>query len=181
MDFMINTTKNWNKMVRFSRHTFDNPDDIYFITIALKNRNIPFVQDDEYDKILRCMKNSMNKENGELLAYVINPDHIHLLIKQGDISFSKRVQTFKIQSNYAIFGEQKPLWQKRFWEHRIKNDHDYLRHVEYIHFNPVKHGNVNSPKDWEYSSFSKFVEESLYDKEWSSEIDIVVGSGAWDS
>ncbi len=167
-------------MVRYRHHTFNNPDDIYFITVALKDRNKPFCQAKEFSTILRCLANSTISENGKLLAYVINPDHIHFLLKQGDVSFSTRIQTFKIQSNYAIFGEQKPFWQKRFWEHRIKSEKEYINHIEYIHYNPVKHGNIQNPKDWRYSSFNKFVVKGLYDLEWSCNDLAIVGSSEWD-
>ena len=62
-----------------------------------------------------------------------------------------------------------PVWQRRFWEHPIRDEEDYRRHVEYIHFNPVKHGLVHRPIDWEWSSFRRYVREGLYDPTWGEQ------------
>ncbi len=69
------------------------------------------------------------------------------------------------------------VWQRRFWEHAIRNDEDYKRHVEYIHYNPVKHGLVNAAKDWEYSSFHQYVREGKYDRDWGAGQDLMFESG----
>jgi len=58
------------------------------------------------------------------------------------------------------------VWQRRFWEHQIGNEVDFVRHVEYIHYNPVKHGLVRSPCDWPYSSFHRYVKQGIYDSDW---------------
>ena len=62
--------------------------------------------------------------------------------------------------------KEQAVWQRRFWEHLIRDDNDYLRHVEYIHYNPVKHGHAKAPGDWEYSSFHKYVRQGKYDNNW---------------
>ncbi len=162
-------------MVKYRRYLSDNYDDIYFITIVVKDRQKIFQENEDYESILRCLNNTMNKENGNIEAFVLMPDHIHLLIKQGNIQFSKRVHSFKLKSNHAIHGKQKSVWQLRYWEHRIRDDEDYRNHVDYIHYNPVKHGYVDSPYKWEYSSFNQFVQEGLYEKDWSSSNVILVG------
>ncbi|NEO00460.1 MAG: transposase, partial [Moorea sp. SIO3I7] len=58
------------------------------------------------------------------------------------------------------------VWQRRFWEHTIRNDHDLHRHIDYIHYNPVKHGLVSCPHLWQYSSFHKWVERGKYRPDW---------------
>jgi putative transposase len=63
---------------------------------------------------------------------------------------------------------KKKIWQPRFWEHQIRDDNDFAAHVEYIHFNPVKHGYVKSPLGWEYSSFHRYVKKGLYDISWGA-------------
>ena len=60
------------------------------------------------------------------------------------------------------------IWQRRFWEHQIKDDKDYKVHCDYIHYNPVRHGLVIAPKDWPHTSFHKYVKEGVYDLEWGS-------------
>ena len=64
------------------------------------------------------------------------------------------------------------IWQRRFWEHLIRNDEDYARHMDYIHFNPVKHGHAERPADWQHSSFRKCVEQGIYPADWASGSDI---------
>ncbi len=64
------------------------------------------------------------------------------------------------------------VWQRRFWEHQIGNEVDFVRHVEYIHYNPVKHGLVRSPCDWPYSSFHRYVKQGIYDSDWGSGVEM---------
>ena len=60
------------------------------------------------------------------------------------------------------------LWQRRFWEHQARDDQDYRAHVEYIHFNPVKHGLAKAPTDWSCSSFMRWVARGVYEEDWGS-------------
>jgi putative transposase len=62
---------------------------------------------------------------------------------------------------------ERGIWQRRFWEHLIRNDDDYRRHMDYIHYNPVKHGYVDRPKDWRHSSFHQLAERGVYTLDWS--------------
>ena len=64
--------------------------------------------------------------------------------------------------------KEKEVWQRRFWEHIIRNENDWQKHMDYIHYNPVKHGLVKSPGDWEHSSFNYWVEKGIYAKNWGS-------------
>jgi putative transposase len=63
---------------------------------------------------------------------------------------------------------EKSIWQRRFWEHLIRNHEDLRRHVEYIHYNPVKHGLTKAPIDWDYSSFQRYVDKGMYDIKWGA-------------
>ena len=66
---------------------------------------------------------------------------------------------------------EKAIWQRRFWEHLIRDEQDFINHVDYIHYNPVHHGLFVSPKDWQYSSFHRYVQRGVYDgNKGSSEI-----------
>ena len=67
--------------------------------------------------------------------------------------------------------------QRRFWEHHIRDEKDYAAHMDYIHFNPVKHGLVKSPKDWPYSTFYQYVAHGLYDRDWGSSGDLGLPPG----
>jgi putative transposase len=103
-------------------------------------------------------------------AFVLLPDHLHCIwtLPQGDCDFSTRWRLIKSQftrncmvgdrlpvsASRSSKGEQ-PIWQRRFWEHLIRNDEDFRRHVDYIHYNPVKHGLVRNASEWPYSSFGR--------------------------
>jgi putative transposase len=111
-------------------------------------------------------------------AAVILPEHLHCIwtLPDGDSDYSMRWRLIKSffsrQCGDAVRGEistsrkhkkEQAVWQRRFWEHCIRDEQDLRRHVEYIHYNPVRHGLVRAPKDWEYSSFHKYVREGKYD------------------
>ncbi len=81
--------------------------------------------------------------------------------------FSKSISAHEFRSQVRIKLHERGIWQRRFWEHTIRNDHDYAAHVDYIHFNPVKHGWVKAAKDWPYSSFHRFVTQGLYPADWA--------------
>ena len=70
--------------------------------------------------------------------------------------------------------KEQAVWQRRFWEHLIRNEEDFTSHVEYIHYNPVKHGLATTPKDWEYSSFHRYVRDGYYDLEWGARQEITL-------
>jgi len=72
------------------------------------------------------------------------------------------------------------LWQDRFWEHTIWDDDDYCRHVDYTHYNPVKHGYVQSPRDWPWSSFSEYVKDGVYPEDWANGEDIMIDGMEYD-
>jgi putative transposase len=69
------------------------------------------------------------------------------------------------------------VWQRRFWEHCIRNEQDWIRHGEYIHYNPVRHGLVRAPRDWKYSSFHRFVREGKYDVMWGADTSLQIDEG----
>jgi len=72
---------------------------------------------------------------------------------------------------------ERGIWQRRFWEHQIRNERDYQQHMNYVYFNPVKHGYVDSVKDWVYSTFHRDVEIGLYSKEWGSDVELQLSAG----
>jgi putative transposase len=106
-------------------------------------------------------------------AVVILPDHLHCVwrLPAGDADFSGRWRMIKqfvskrIDAPLTTRGE-KLIWQRRFWEHLVRDEEDWRRHVDYIHFNPVKHGLAAAPGDWPYSSFSRAVDKGWYTPDW---------------
>jgi len=118
-------------------------------------------------------------------AIVILPDHLHCIwtLPPGDANFSARWHDIKARFTAQIPpGErlsarrlekgERGIWQRRFWEHVIRDERDYERHVDYIHYNPVKHGHVIRPADWPYSSFHRYVQSGIYDLDWTADNDV---------
>lgn len=108
-----------------------------------------------------------------LFAYVILPDHFHWIMQlpEDAPNFSRVLHSVK--SNFSrnlkiALNSQIPLniWQDRFWDHIIRDEDDLKNHLDYIHWNPVKHGLVKVVKDWPYSSFHKFVAQGAYPGDW---------------
>jgi putative transposase len=135
--------------------------------------------------ILRnVFKKVMGKRPFEMDAVVILPDHMHCIwtLPEGDIDYSVRwsiiKRTFtqciseKVRMAHPTVSRSKrregAVWQRRFWEHQIRDERDYRMHCDYIHYNPVKHGLTSVPKDWPHSSFKKFVREGFYEEDWGN-------------
>jgi putative transposase len=88
------------------------------------------------------------------------------------IAFSKSLPNVEQRSEVMSRRGERGIWQRRYWEHTIRDDHDYAAHMDYIHFNPVKHGIIAKPGDWPFSSFHGAVSAGLYPVEWANDTDI---------
>lgn len=123
-------------------------------------------------------------------AWVLLPDHMHCIWtlppEDADFSkrwglikanFSKRIKTLYPQTNILTASRVKhretTIWQRRFWEHLIRDEADFQRHVDYIHFNPVKHGLVNRLRDWPYSTFHRYVKDGIYPPDWAEQVPLI--------
>jgi putative transposase len=120
----------------------------------------------------------------EILGAVILPDHVHFLweLPAGDGDFSKRVGLIKtrftrsLDAARVVAGDlsdsrrrhrERAVWQRRFWEHTVRDDCDFEAHIDYIHYNPVRHGLASCPHAWPYSSFHRWVREGRCDADWA--------------
>ena len=156
----------------------------YFFTVNLLERNKHLLT--EHIGSLRYAFRVVKRQHPfHIDAIVILPEHLHciLTLPDGDDNFSGRWREIK-----KIFSKQLPaieyrsvvrfkrhergIWQRRFWEHTIRDDVDYQKHVDYIHYNPVKHGWVTQVNDWKSSSFHRFVERGIYPLEWGITVDL---------
>jgi putative transposase len=112
-------------------------------------------------------------------AIAVLPDHLHCIwtLPPQDADFATRWRLIKTKfSKHIAAGERRSLsrvgkgergiWQRRYWEHTLREDGDFERHCDYIHFNPVKHGHVSTVSEWPYSSFQRFVRLGVYSLEW---------------
>ena len=152
----------------------------YFLTIVTYQRNPILI--DNIELLRDSFRYSKSKYQYTINAIVILPEHLHiiitpniaqeysLIIKDTKSYFSKHCEekyySHLYQSVSRIKQGYKPIWQKRFYEHTIRDERDYKIRLDYIHFNPIKHKLVDRVKDWKYSSFDKFVKNGVYNIKW---------------
>jgi len=163
---------------------FYTPGGTYFFTLVTYRRRNLFFNTQRKDLLLESINDVQKRHPFSLTAWVILPNHIHCIwtLPENDFDFSTRWRlikstftrkfTDKPQEKLSVSrlkkGEQ-GVWQRRFWEHQIRDENDFKQHLDYIHYNPVKHRYVNSPINWPHSSFHKFVEENIYPPDWGTE------------
>lgn len=154
----------------------------YFLTIVTHQRT-PLLIDNI--KLLReSFKFSKAKYCCHIEAIVVLPDHFHLMIRpEIALNYPKIISNIKQyfsrhcdskyyqhiqQSKSRIQAGYKPIWQKKYYEHTIRDQSDYDSRLNYIHYNPIKHGYVTQVKDWKYSSFHRYVQHGYYDNSWGN-------------
>ncbi len=164
---------------------FMHPGATWFFTVNLAERRGNRLLTDWVDVLRIVFAHVKDKHPFEIDAVVILPDHLHCILTspEGDPDFSTRWGLIKayfprrvekgerISKSRQKRGER-GLWQRRFWEHLIRDEIDYRQHVDYIHWNPVKHGWVTSVKDWPHSSFHGYVTQGIYPENWGNEIEL---------
>ena len=150
------------------------PNSLYFITTVTDKRLPVFNNEKNIQIIFNTLHTLKEIKPFDLKAYCILHDHLHLLIGIGETSrynitdiihSLKRNFTLNYKKSYNIIREIN-LWQKRFWDHIIRNENDFKRHIDYIHFNPVKHGITSNPEGYKYSSFNEWAENGFYEQGW---------------
>ncbi len=159
------------------------PGGIFFLTLVTYRR-IPLFSDVENISLLRKAMGKMRMEKPfDITAAVVLPDHLHFIwtLPEDDSNYSQRVSRFKVLFTRSLRGKrslpvnvspsrrkhrESDVWQRRFWEHTICDEQDLNRHLDYLHYNPVKHGLVSCPHLWEYSSFHKWVKRGKYRSDW---------------
>ncbi|MEQ1531049.1 MAG: transposase [Methylococcales bacterium] len=149
------------------------PGGTYFFTLVTYRRQ-PIFADAHHIFLLRqAFREVKNKRPFALLAIVILPDHLHCLwrLPIDDADFSTRWQMIKTAFSRRVPSSPnkngaKRIWQPRFFEHGIRDEHDFKKHLDYIHYNPVKHGFAARPSAWPYSSFRRFVAVGWYVDDW---------------
>jgi len=155
----------------------------YFLTLVTYKREKIFLQSEARQLLLDSINHVKNIHPFYMKAFCILPDHVHLLwqMPEDDANYSTRIAEVKkrFSKHYlSDFGNllslnlsqakrgESGLWQRRFWEHYIRDEEDLYRHIDYIHYNPVKHGLVDSVRDWPSSSFFDYVQEGYYEIGW---------------
>ena len=152
----------------------------YFFTVILADRRKTLLLD-HVDVLREAIKKVKQNHPFHIDAIVIMPNHLHAMwtLPKDDADFSKRwglikanfsrgIENTETISASRINRGERGIWQRRFWEHLIRDDNDYERHVDYIHYNPVKHKYVKTPTDWQYSSVHRFIEKGLVVPDWGA-------------
>ena len=157
------------------------PGGTYFFTVNLLERRRRLLVE-RIDDLRAAFRAAHAVRPFEILAIVILPDHLHCLwrLPPGDTDnanrwaqiksgFSRRLPAGERRSLRRVARRERGIWQRRYWEHLIRDDNDLRRHVEYIHFNPVKHGHSPRAIDWPHSSFYRWVERGEYPANWGGD------------
>lgn len=164
------------------------PGGTFFFTIVTYQRQ-PILTSPHARQLLRKAWLDVQKRFPfNTIAIVLLPDHLHSIwtLPEEDSNYSLRWSEIKrlfsisyqstigpVQNKSACQRTRREaaIWQRRFWEHTIRDEEDLNRHIDYIHINPVKHGFVQKAMDWEWSSFRKYVEDGLYEPDWGQNVD----------
>lgn len=154
------------------------PGGTYFFTVNLLDRRRRLLVE-HVDELRAAVRSVRNRQPFHIDAWVVLPEHLHCLwtLPPGDADYSRRWKAIKTAFAKAVPREEslsevrrarheRGIWQRRFWEHTIRDDRDYAAHMDYIHFNPVKHGWVERVVDWPYSSFHRLVRAGVYSLDW---------------
>jgi len=166
---------------------FYHPGASWFFTVNLVERKGNRLLIDKIDLLREAFIHVKKSHPYKMDAVVILPEHLHciLTLPAGDSDFSTRWGLIKAYFSRHIENKERVstsrmkrgergLWQRRFWEHLIRDEADYQQHMDYIHWNPVKHGWVDSVKDWPHSSFHQHVRNGLYSEDWGSDVNITI-------
>jgi putative transposase len=143
---------------------------------------------DQIDRLRQVYRTVQQRRPFETIAVCVLPDHVHALwaLPEDDDDFSIRWSLIKSgfsrgldpmpRSASKVGKREKGIWQRRYWEHAIRDEADLERHVDYIHFNPVKHGHVTRVADWPRSSFHRYVERGQLPADWGGDTKDIQGS-----
>jgi len=153
----------------------------WFCTLALARRRSNRLLVEEVAALKSSLAVVRERHPFRIDAIVVLPEHLHAictlppddralgmrwgLVKAG---FSRRVEGSEVHSASRKRRGERGIWQRRFWEHLIRDEADLASHMDYLHFNPVKHGWVARVKDWPHSSFHRLVAKGVYDLDWGA-------------
>lgn len=159
----------------------------YFFTVNLADRDTGLLV--EHIALLRgALRYVHGRHPFAIDAMVVLPEHLHAVwtLPPGDADhsirwrlakawFSRHLPDGERRSQSRISKGERGIWQRRYWEHLIRDEDDLWRHVDYVHFNPVRHGYVTRAVDWPYSSFHRYVADGRLPSDWGVRVD--EGSG----
>ena len=162
-------------MVRYRRNVV--PGGTFFFTVTLTDRRSSVLVD-HVGLLGAAFRHTRDRQSFAIDAIVVLPDHLHAIftLPPGDSDFSGRWKAIKSSFTRSIVAAgltvvrdhrgQYLLWQRRFWEHTIRDDGDFERCANYIHFNPVKHRLASTPVEWPFSSLHRYVRTGILPRDW---------------
>jgi putative transposase len=161
------------------------PGGCWFFTVNLLDRSSSILTQ-RIDALREAVQWTLQRYPFRTDAFVVLPDHIHAVwtLPLDDTEFAVRWRMIKSRFARSIPKEapvsrsrkargERGIWQRRFWEHLIRNEQDYSRHIEYCYINPVKHALVRRVQNWPYSSFHRDVRAGIFPLDWAGEIEVI--------
>jgi putative transposase len=161
---------------------------VFFFTVTLADRSSDVLLR-HIDRLQRIYMLVQERHPFETIAICVLLDHLHAVwsLPPGDSNYSLRWSPIKSgfsrrlpgdmqRSSSKIARRERGIWQRRYWEHAIRDDADLERHVDYIHFNPVKHGHAPQVRDWPHSSFHRYVARGELPPDWGGDVRDTIGA-----
>jgi putative transposase len=159
------------------------PGGTFFLTLVTYHRQRLFAEPENVSRLRTAVAKTKIERPFDIVAAVVLPDHIHFLwtLPPDDCDYSGRVSRLKVLFTRSLRGyrslpqnisasrrkhRESDVWQRRFWERNVRDEKDLAQHLDYIHYNPVKHGLVSCPHLWTASSFQRWVEGERYRVDW---------------
>ncbi|OAI19845.1 transposase [Methylomonas koyamae] len=168
-----------------------HPGACYFFTLVTHRRYPWFAEPEALEQLRKAIRQEKARRAFAINAFVVMPDHLHAVwtLPDGDSDYSIRWRNIKRAFTASIADSQRPvvsasrqhkneqgIWQRRFWEHKIRDERDFIQHIDYIHYNPVKHGLVARPVDWPFSSLHRYIRQGVLPANWG-ESPLILDSG----
>ena len=160
------------------------PGGTWFFTVNLLERHGNDLLVREIELLRATVRRVRNNHPFHIDAWVVLPEHLHcvMTLPPGDSDFSQRWRLIKSGFSRALpkterrsrvrrAAGERGIWQRHYWEHLIRDETDYRRHVDYVHVNPLKHGHVKRVQDWPYSTFHRHVAAGVYPKDWCGDVE----------
>ena len=158
-----------------------HPGGTYFFTVNLLERSGNDLPVRHIDHLRDAVRHVRINHPFTIHAWVVLSDHLHCVIELpiGDADFAVRWRLIKIRfskslpqtewrSATRVRRGERGIWQRRYWEHMIRNEHDYGKHVDYIHYNPVKHGYTQCAAAWPYSTIHRYIAAGTVTRDWGA-------------
>ena len=165
-----------------------HPGGTYFFTVNLLQRHDNDLLVRQVGLLRNIVRSVRQRHPFHIHGWVVLPDHLHCVMEMpaGDTDFALRWRLIKMGFSKALprterlsrvraARGERGIWQRRYWEHLIRNDRDMQAHMDYVHFNPVKHGLAACVADWPYSTFHALVAQGIYPLDWGGGAETVLG------